>query len=470
MWRYVPFFGFPEVDSPCFRRVARGYRRKRFYSTPKRILAHLSSTSAHEPGTLSVLTQEGIAAATHSGRTTVTKWLTRMESTGLVTGERAHVPGHRVRKTVYRLSHVGWVQAMKLRTRLQGDIVEVLAPGLDPTPMRVAEIPDIFPGFVNLTAAVSLVRRGRLDFTKLHGIGSGAVAPILWGDTLRRLGRVFGRTEEFRILDAWSSSSSSVLVASGIAGIGKSTLVASWLVRQRPPPYIYWYEINEGTTRAILLEDLAAFLTRLGRRGRKNLLGEHRAANPQVVPRVLSHDLREVPILVVLDNSHRASPALVRFVTGPLLGLVHEASTKLLLISRTRPATLMRRKVAKDARAEVLQVHGLDLEASLSLLRAKGFAGDDVALQRAASSARGHPILLSFAAQTGSSVSGEMTRYLEREIWRTLSKDERTILEASSLFRGLIPADSLHCFFDEWPAAVHGLQAKNLLAPTISGG
>src|SRR5207247_8547853 len=64
----------------------------------------------------------------------------------------------------------------------------------------------------------------------------------------------------------------------------------------------------------------------------------------------------------------------------------------------------------------------------------------------------------------------EMTRYLEREIWRTLSKDERTILEASSLFRGLIPADSLHCFSDEWQAAVHGLQAKNLLAPTISGG
>src|SRR3989442_3547842 len=63
-----------------------------------------------------------------------------------------------------------------------------------------------------------------------------------------------------------------------------------------------------------------------------------------------------------------------------------------------------------------------------------------------------------------------MTRYREREIRRPLSKDERPILEAPSLFRGLIPADSLHCFSDEWQAAVHGLQAKNLLAPTISGG
>ncbi len=450
--------------------MARGYRRKRFYSTANRILAHLSATASHEPASLSGLTQEGIAAATHSGRTTATKWLARMESTGLVVGERAHVPGHRVRKTVYRLSHEGWVQAMKLRSRLHSDIVEVLAPGLDPTPMRVAEIPEMFPAYVNMTAAVSLVRRGRLDFTKLQGIGSGGVAPLLWGDTLRRLGRIFGRTEESMELDAWAVSSSSLLIVTGIAGIGKSTLVASWLVRQRPRPYIYWFEIHDGTTRPILLEDLAAFLSRLGRRGLKNLLAEHRAADPQVITRVLSHDLREVPILVVLDNYQRATPDLARFVAGPLLELVHAASTKVLLISRTRPASLMRRKVAKDSRAAVLHVHGLDLEASLSLLRAKGFAGDDVALQRAASSARGHPILLSFAAQTGSSVWGEMTRYLEREIWRTLSRDERTILEASSLFRGLIPADSLHCFSDEWQAAVHGLQAKNLLAPTISGG
>ncbi len=450
--------------------MARGYRRKRFYSTANRVLAHLSATASHEPASLSALTQEGIAAATHSGRTTATKWLARMEAAGLVVGERAHVPGHRVRKTVYRLSHEGWVQAMKLRSRLHSDIVEVLAPGLDPTPMRVAEIPEIFPAYVNMTAAVSLVRRGRLDFTKLHGIGSGGVAPLLWGDTLRRLGRVFGRTEEFLELDAWATSPSSLLIVTGIAGIGKSTLVASWLVRQRPRPYIYWFEIHEGTTRAILLEDLAAFLTRLGRRGLKNLLSEHRAADPQVTSRVLSHDLQEVPILLVLDNYHRATPEFAGFIAGPLLELVHGAAMKVLLISRTGPATLMRRKVAKDSRAEVLHVRGLDLEASLSLLRAKGFAGDDVALQRAASSARGHPILLSFAAQTGSSASGEVTRYLEREIWRTLSKDERTILEASSLFRGLIPADSLHCFSDEWQAAVHGLQAKNLLAPTISGG
>src|SRR2546425_484181 len=147
------------VDCAQSLRVARGYRRKRFYSTANRILAHLSATASHEPASLSGLTQEGIAAVTHSGRTTATKWLARMETSGLVVGERAHVPGHRVPKTVYRLSHEGWGQAMKLRSPLTSDIVEVLAPGLHPTPLRGAEIPEIFPAYVNMTAAADPPRR-----------------------------------------------------------------------------------------------------------------------------------------------------------------------------------------------------------------------------------------------------------------------------------------------------------------------
>src|SRR6266540_174129 len=451
-------------------RVARGYRRKRFYSTPTRILTHLSATAAHEPVTLSVLTQEGIAASTHSGRTTATKWLARLEASGLVAGERAHVPGHRVRKTVYRLSHEGWVEAMKVRARLKTDIVEVVAPALDPTPMRVSDIPEIFPAYVNLTAAVSLIRRGRLDFTKLQGIGSGAVAPILWGDTLRRLGRVFGRSDESRALDSWAASLSAVLVVTGIAGIGKSALVTSWLVRQRPRPYIYWFEIHDGTTRPAFLRDLAAFLARLGRRGLTNLLREGHPHTQAVTVGVLNHDLKGLPILLVLDNFQRANPDLARFLRGPILELCQSGPTKVVMISRTVPPNLARRKAPKRPRIEVLRIGGLDLDASLSLLRAKGFAGDEVSLQRVANTARGHPILLSFAAQTGSMVSGEMTRYLEREIWRTLTKDERTLLEAASLFRGLVPLDAMHCFTPEWQMAVHSLQAKNLLAPTISGG
>jgi tetratricopeptide (TPR) repeat protein len=393
----------------------------------------------------------------------------RLRSSGLVVGERAHVPGHRVRKTAYRLTHEGWEEAMRLRKRFQHDIVEVIAPNLDPTPMRVADIPEVFPAYVNLTATVSLIRGGRLDFTKLHGIGSGVAPPVLWGDSLRRLGRIFGRVKEQQALDAWATSPAGVLVVTGIAGIGKSTVVASWLVRQRPRPYIYWFEIHEGTTRTVFLRDLAAFLARLGRRGLKNVLEEHPAGDSKIIEGVLAHDLEDVSILLVLDNFQSAAKDVAGFIMGPLLTRSQDTPTKVVLISRTIPSAVLRRKGPKGHRTEVLRVEGLDPSASLALLRSKGFAGDEVALQRAANYARGHPILLSFAAQTGTAASGKMTRYLEQEIWRTLSQDERTLLEAASLFRGLMPLDSLHFFSQEWRRALHDLQAKNLLAPTISG-
>src|SRR2546427_2351580 len=63
-----------------------------------------------------------------------------------------------------------------------------------------------------------------------------------------------------------------------------------------------------------------------------------------------------------------------------------------------------------------------------------------------------------------------MTRYLDREIWHTLTKTERTLLEAASLFRGLVPLDALVRFSSELQSAIQSLQSKNLIAPTMSSG
>src|SRR5438132_3266939 len=228
--------------------------------------------------------------------------------------------------------------------------------------------PGDFPAYVNLTAAVSLVRGGRLDFTRLHGIGSGAVPPVLWGDTLRRLGRMFGPSDEQQALDTWASSQVGMLIVTGIAGIGKSTVVASWLVRQRPRPYIYWFEIHEGTTNSAFLRDLAAFLARLGKRGLTNLLREQDEPEPRVLARLLVHELTDMPILLVLDNFHRAEADLTRLIRGPVFQLSQSTGTKVLVISRTVPVSTSRRKTPREARPEVLRLGGLDLESSLSLL------------------------------------------------------------------------------------------------------
>src|SRR5207253_11317518 len=64
----------------------------------------------------------------------------------------------------------------------------------------------------------------------------------------------------------------------------------------------------------------------------------------------------------------------------------------------------------------------------------------------------------------------EMRRYQEHGMSRPLSKEARTLLEPASRCRRLVPLDSLHCFSNDWQAALHSLLTKSLLAPTISGG
>src|SRR5256885_4990933 len=167
-----------------------------------------------------------------------------------------------------------------------------------------------------------------------------------------------------------------MLIVTGIAGIGKSTVVASWLVRQRPRPYIYWFEIHEGTTSSAFLWDLAAFLARLGKRGLTNLLKERDEPESRVLARLLIHELTDMPILLVLDNFQRAEADLSRFIRGPIFHLSESAGTKVLAISRTVPASTSRRKAPRDARPVVLRLGGLPLESSLFLIRVNGVARD----------------------------------------------------------------------------------------------
>lgn len=450
--------------------MARGYRRKRFYSTPQRILVHLSTTPAPSlPGMLSNLTQEGIGAATHSGRSTATKWLTRLEDRGLLVGEREHVPGHRVRKTIYRLSDAGWAEARRMRKRLGSDVVEVRAPGIDAVTVRVAEIPEFFPDLLDLTTAVSLVREGRIDLTRFQESRPSALSSLLWGESLLRVDRIFGRTEEFRAMDAWVGSPSSVLAVIGLPGIGKSTLVASWFLRQRPRAHIFWFELEDGTSPAAFLMEFGSFLARLGRRNLATYVSDAGKLDFGFVSRVLTHDLHETPILMVIDNFHKASRETAGLLTGPILRLYQTTRTKMIFISRTVPSFLARKAGRRVITAEMLRVGGLSLDASVLLLKAKGLAADDITTMKVAASTRGHPLLLSFAAQSGSAVSPEARRFMEEEIWRALSPPERLALEAASIFRRVAPIEALREVPGATALAFVGLEMKDIVEPTMTG-
>ncbi|MGI0148153.1 MAG: hypothetical protein ACREDF_01290, partial [Thermoplasmata archaeon] len=450
--------------------MGRVYRRRRFYSTRDRILVHLSSDGAEQAEKLTILTQEGIAESILSGRSTVTKWLGRLEADGLIVGGREHVPGHRIRKTVSRLTPNGCDVARRVRERLVDDAVEVRAPGLDPVTIRVADLPNLFPTRLDLTLAVSLVSERRLDLTGLPESRTAGRAPLVWGPSLRRPSRVLGRSEELAALDSWHASPSQVLTVVGLAGIGKTSLVGQWILARRQTGYVFWYDLNESSTLAMVIADLASFLSRLGRRRLSTYLSESSVIDRAVVGRTLTHELRGLSLLCVLDGFERVRPRLARDLAATFLPVTESAQTKLLVTSRTIPKFVTDLNLREPDTTLVLRLGALDARASVDLLRSKGMAGDDTVLLRIAASARGHPLLLSLVAQGGAAKHGPIQKYLDTEIWTSLTPAERTALEAAAMFRRAVAREALASLPGVTNAVLDSLQVKSLIEPTVTGG
>jgi len=449
--------------------VSRRYRRKRYYPTGERILVHLSTDGRTSAPRLETRTQDGIAAATFSGRPTVTKWLARFEGDGFVTRERAEVPGYPLPKYVYRLSEEGALAAERLQARLASETVEVHNPSLGTLTMRVADIPAMASPGLDLTAAVSLVEEGQIDLARLPRHRSTPADPLVWGESLRQVDHLFGREWEMRALDGWYASPSKVLLVTGLAGIGKSTLVAEWVQRRRPRAHVFQFQMHRGTKPTALLANLGAFLAALGRRNLASQMSEGGPVDLRFVQRLLRRELERLRILVILDGVEQASREVARFVREILLALVPSTPMRLVLVSRSSPGWFSE-SAGKAPPFEILRLRGLDLRASAALLRAKGFHGEETAVRHVATSTRGHPLLLHLIAQGGKGRVSAISQYLEEELWTILSADERTALETASVFRRPVRASMLEAAAGLRHPVTVGLRAKNLLEQTVTGG
>ncbi len=441
----------------------RHYRRTRTYTTRERVLIHLSSEGLQPQER----TQDGIAAATRSGRSTLTKWLRRLEAHGTVQRERVRLEDHRLPKHAYRLTDSGWLEAQTLRDRLASQVVTVETPGLGPLPVRMAEVPRIASTPLDLAAAVSMVRKGALDLAVAHDVPARPGHLAIWGAGFRNPDRLIGREAELAALDRWYASPSKLLLVTGLPGIGKSALVSWWVQRRTLPGAVFGFQIRRSTTPSALLADLGVFLAELGRRNLATQLTQEERLTPSALERLLTRELAGLHMVFVLDGAEQASRETAALVRGPLLAAADAASAKTILVSR-RSLPWIPEPV--HGRTAVLRLHGLDRGSTEALLMARGFAGSAGELHRAASSTRGHPLLVGLLAREPARHMPGIGAYLEGELWRTLSPAGRSALEAAAVLRRPVAERVLAAAADVPIAAIRDLEARNLLDRTAAEG
>ena len=351
----------------------------------ERILVHLAGYLRHADAyeCPAEMTQDGIAAGLGLSRAHVALELKRLRSSNKVEERIAHVTAARTRRKVYVLTPPGQELARRMREHARGRTVVLVGPD-GPREVRGDE------------ALAALREHGVREADGLQRILVGGVVdlvpPASTGKTSAARRPFLGRETELGFLRAWLDGATEPLaVVVGVAGIGKSALLAQALESEGRPVYVrrlYAHDDAHG-----VLASCADFLARQGRRRLKVLVGRP-AYDPVEALAVLREDL--AGCVLALDDLHACPPA-----EGLLRSLVEAPpAAKILVASRAQPTFYDRAAIAAGRVLEV-PLDGLAPHAASALLalRRPDLAADDA--ERVLSAARGHPLSLELFAASG---------------------------------------------------------------------
>lgn len=198
--------------------------------------------------------------------------------------------------------------------------------------------------------------------------------------------RFVGRDEELRRMHDWGVSGTGPLVVAGPGGIGKSALLARFVLERPPGTLFAWLDFDRADLAA---DDEASILSELVRQLTLQVPALGAASDVATLKAALGPRADE-PILVVLDSFEVAQHAGRYSALWPVLEELAAAlpALRVLTGSRARVPTLALR--GQEARTETLK--GLPLRAAEAWLAAEGLPEDVVG--PLAVVARGVPVCL----------------------------------------------------------------------------
>src|SRR2546428_5650417 len=173
------------------------------------------------------MTQDGIAGGLVLGRAHVALELKRLESTGRVQGRMAQVANARSRRKVYELTPGGQEISRRMREHARARTIELSAPEGRRTVLGAEAIDALRHAGLREAEAVQRVLASEVvEMPRAEPAKPAAVPSRAF----------FGRADERRFLaERLASGSRAGSVVIGVAGIGKSPLLARAPAEERPP-------------------------------------------------------------------------------------------------------------------------------------------------------------------------------------------------------------------------------------------
>ena len=272
---------------------------------------------------------------------------------------------------------------------------------------------------------------------------------------------VHGREEELQALQTWFDERKPCAVVHGIAGIGKSTLVAHWLhklLEEDPHLSVCWYPcqpwdrslglatsllhrfgIDESHDPYNLIETLP--LSPGGKidvdAWRRRLLTY--LTDARTIRERFKNEAGGPPPywLIVLDDVHHMEEQ-ARDLLGALLQISTKAPLRLLFISRTTLKVYDRRDVHTRNIVREYPISGLSLEETKAWLNNLGHPSKLKADEVHAATG-GHPLALELLELYGQPTHGDWLRFLDEEILTSLPEHEQNLLATLALAEKPMP-------------------------------
>ena len=410
------------------------------------------------------VTQEAIARAAGIRVQHVVQYVRPLMADGLVEERLAHVKRARRRHKTYFLTAKGRAQAAALRS----DLLREEVPFRDRAGQTRA---------VPLSRIVLEDRRGSTVLEllgELQTLGYVADVPIAAKDGFvdmtqeaPAVDRFYGRVEELAsVLHALEGNQ--VVVATGITGIGKSTLGAKVCESLRGHRSIVWRTIRPWDTRTDLAGRFAGFLRAHGRLDLGGLLIGPGPKDPARIEDALTSDLRALPAVCIYDDVQNASSEAQSFLQMLVRAIRRAEGPALLLLSRVVPDFYTRRDVAVDASVVEISLGGLDRTSCTRLLLDAGIK--DPIVGSLTDACGGIPLFLKLLGSAGpravaSAGWRNLETYIAEQIEPSLDPAERSALEIASLYDVPVPAAGILLEEDVRGRTLIALRRKGLLTP-----